>query len=260
MIWRLGVVGEPIEHSLSPVLHRAGLAQAGLAGTSTRVSMRDIVAGDLRGLMGAHFDALSVTMPLKEAAVSICTELDAVASRTGVVNSLLARGDRVLGANTDGPGLVAALLAQFSLPIDQRRIVVLGAGGAARGIVDAFVEAGAAAVTVLGRTAANVERLTSRYENVDDYPDADRPVDLIVNTLPVEARTTVDEWRVGVNDETVAIDVTYEPRMSPWRAAMESRGCRSANGLGMLAYQAALQMGWWWNRDIDGAPLLEAIR
>ena len=260
MIWRLGVVGYPVEHSLSPTLHVAGLKMAGLEGTSAKVPLGDNDREELRGLLGDSFDALSVTMPLKEFAATICDELDEVAQRSGVVNSLLVRDGRVIGANTDGQGLVDALAAQFSLSLADRHVVVLGAGGAARGIVDALVHERAASVTVFGRTAANVERLTSSYENVHDHTNAPRSVDLIVNTLPADARPGIDEMASGVNPETIALDVTYEPRLSPWRAAMAQRGCRSANGLGMLAYQAALQMRWWWECEIDAARLFEAIQ
>jgi shikimate dehydrogenase len=113
MRWRLGVVGFPISHSLSPQLHEAGLALAGLEGTSERFELRENDASQLRSLMGGQFDALSVTMPLKMAAVQQCDSLDDVAQRTGVVNSLLARDGEVHGANTDGLGFVNAVETEF---------------------------------------------------------------------------------------------------------------------------------------------------
>jgi shikimate dehydrogenase len=257
MNWRLGVVGSPIEHSLSPQLHEAGLRLAGLEGSSVRVKLERHEAGRLRDLLGAEFDALSVTMPLKEVALDICDALDPVAERVGVVNSLLARGGEVEGASTDGPGFVAALEGQFGVSPEGWVVHVLGAGGAARGIVDALIEAGAAQILVQGRTVANVERLAQRYERVMPAHPVER-LDLVVNTIPAHERTGVANPR-GVNRDTVAVDVTYEPRLSAWRAHYEELGCRSANGLAMLAHQAALQMRWWWGVDLDGAALLEAV-
>ena len=111
MRWRLGVAGFPIEHSLSPMLHEAGLALADLEGSSSRLELREEDAPLLGELMGTRFDALSVTMPLKFAALSVCDSLDEVSLRIGVVNSLLARDGQILGACTDGPGFLAAVRA-----------------------------------------------------------------------------------------------------------------------------------------------------
>ena len=259
MTWRLGVVGYPIEHSLTPQLHDAALAHLGLEGTSQRVAMKDPDAGALRALMGDHYDALSVTMPLKETAAEVCDDYDDVARRTGVVNSLLWREGRVHGACTDGPGFLDALLANLGAVCQGMNVVVHGAGGAARGIVDALVHANAACVVVMGRTAANVERLTSAYDRVVDATHELGHVDLVVNTQPVFSPALGAFELPGVDASTVAIDITYEPRMSPWRQTYADMGCRSANGLAMLAYQAARQMQWWFQRDVDGAQLLAVI-
>ncbi len=258
MKWRLGVVGSPIEHSLSPVLHEAGLELAGLQGSSTRLEVTGEQVSTLRTLMGTTFDALSVTMPLKESAARVCDQLDEVSTRIGVVNSLLERDGAILGACTDGNGFVDALSAQLSYEVANKRVVMLGAGGAARGIVDALVHAGVRSIVVEGRTASRVLEIVERYEVVSTSGDPEAPVDLIVNTVPIGGRLepTVHE---GVHDQTVAIDITYEPRMSKWRSLYDAHGCQSANGLGMLAYQAARQMQWWWDTPIDGARLLEVI-
>ncbi|MHB1208549.1 MAG: shikimate dehydrogenase family protein [Acidimicrobiales bacterium] len=259
MRWRLGVVGSPIEHSLSPALHEAGLELAGLEGSSTRVELKVDQAVALGELMGASYDAVSVTMPLKEAAARLCASLDDVATRIGVVNSLLLRDGELLGACTDGPGFIDALGAELSYDVSNKRVVVLGAGGAARGIVDALVHSGVQSVVVEGRTASRVHEIVERYDVARATLVSGTPVDLIVNTVPIGGRLEPSLYE-GVHDETVAIDITYEPRMSKWRALYDARGCLNANGLGMLAYQAARQMNWWWETPIDGAKLLEVIR
>lgn len=259
MRWRLGVVGYPIDHSLTPQLHDRALTLCGLQGSSQRIAMPDADAEQLRALMGERFDALSVTMPLKEAAASICDDRDAVSVRTGVVNSLLWRDGQVHGASTDGPGFLDALFAQFEATVAQMNVLVHGAGGAARGIVDALVHADAGLVVVHGRTAANVERMINAHDNVFDVEHEVEHFDLVVNAQPVHAPAPPGSEVQGVDADTIAVDITYEPRMSPWRQSYEDLGCRSANGLGMLAYQAALQVRWWWGRDVDGAKLLEVI-
>lgn len=259
-MWRLGVVGDPVSHSLSPLLHRAGLAMAGLTGTSERIAMRLGDVDRLVSVMGERFDALSVTMPLKSAAAELCDQLDSLAARTGMVNSLLERDGQLYGANTDGEGFVDALVHEFAASLDDSRVVVLGAGGAARAIVDAVVRHGVAAVVVIARTPSKVDWLSTQYDNVFNETHRLDRVDFVVNTTPVESRGAPSAVLDGVSDSTIGVDITYEPRVSAWRTTYESAGCRTTNGLGMLAHQAARQMQWWWNVEIDGAQLLEVIQ
>ena len=259
MIWRLGVAGYPIEHSLSPALHVAGLEQADLDGTSLRIPLHEEQADALGELVGSRFDALSITMPLKGAAIHYCDELTEEAERTGSVNSMLARDGNVLGACTDGLGLLAALRADVDLDVSGARVAVLGAGGAARGIVDALVAAGAQEVFLRGRSPEKVAALVARYAPVTSDA-AVGPLDLVINTTPDLARHASEGVEAGVTEATVAVDIVYEPRTTPWMRQYAARGCRVTNGLSMLAYQAALQMEWWFGQPIDGARLREAIQ
>ncbi len=259
MMWRLGVAGSPIEHSLTPRLHEAALAMAGLEGTSRRVELGAKDRVKLNKVVRKEFDALSLTMPLKGFGFEICDQLDDVAKRTESVNSLLVRNGALLGTSTDGAGFVNSVRGQFGADVEGAHVVVLGAGGAARGIVDGLVEAGVASVAVHGRTESKVEALVAKYANVYDFSLTYRPVDLIVNTTPVSGRASEAAVMQGVGSHTIAVDITYEPRVSQWRELHDQSGCRTANGLPMLAYQAALQMQWWWGIELDGAALLEAI-
>jgi shikimate dehydrogenase len=258
MRWRLGVAGSPISHSLSPQLHEAGLAQAGLSGTSERLEIDRQHSSRLAELLPDSFDALSLTMPLKGLAREYCDEIDSVATRTGSVNSILARGDRVLGASTDGQGFINALASELRFNPAGQRAVVLGAGGAASAIVDALVHAGVDRVDVVSRTNAKIDVLAARYANVG-HRASSGSIDVVVNTVPVFSRTTTSPVMDGVGSTTIAVDITYEPLMSPWRRSYEEVGCRTQNGLAMLAHQAALQMQWWWDVEIDGSKLLAVI-
>ncbi len=257
-MWRLGVVGSPVGHSLSPRLHEVGLSLAGRPGTAGAV---DVAAADVargRPLLATAFDALLVTMPLKSLVAPLCDEVDEIAGRTGAVNSLLARDGRLYGANTDGPGFVDSLECGMGVELAGSRVLVLGAGGAARGIVDALVTARVATIDVVARRAEQVDWLARRYDVVRPGAARSRTVDLVVNATPVPGR--VDRpLEAGVGPETVAVDITYEPRMTRWRSQYERSGCRTANGLAMLAYQAARQLSWWFDVSVDGAALLEAI-
>lgn len=257
MNWRLGVAGYPIEHSLSPRLHEAGLAYLGLTGSSERVALRESEAARLGSLLGARFDALSVTTPLKRAAAGVCDELGEVASRVGVVNSLLVRDGRILGESTDGAGLVDAVAATFEVSARGIDALVLGAGGAARSIVDALCAGGAHSVWVESRSPEPVAWLTERYDQVYPVRVADR-LDLVVCAMPPESRGPA-QVAEGTTASTIAVDLVYEPRSTPWREAYVARGCRTANGLGMLTHQAARQMSWWWGREVDADALAKAV-
>lgn len=260
MIWRVGVAGSPIAHSLSPTLHEAGLRLAGLEGTSTRVELGLGDAQKLRELLSSEFDALSITAPLKHAAFLLCDELSDVATRTQSVNSILMRDGVLLGDSTDGGGFINALQSEFGPVVENAHAVVLGSGGAASAIVDALVESGVSSVVIHARNEAKVEELRLRYRNVFSNSIVYRPVDLVVNTLPVAGRTLEAAVLQGVHPETVAVDITYDPRDSAWRDLYNEAGCRTMNGLAMLAFQAALQMQWWWGVTLEGEKLLEILQ
>ena len=256
MIWRVGVVGDPIEHSLSPQLQVAGLTLAGLEGSASRLKLSADKTEQLRAAITNDFDALSVTMPLKQVAASLCDELDPVATRTGVVNSLLHRDGRIYGACTDGNGLLEMVKEKYSFVDSGSSIVVIGAGGAATGIIDALQYSDTASIGVLNRTTSKIDALQARYSKVSSAMPSQ--IDLLINTVPSDSRVTPSSI-AGVSSETLCVDITYSPRESDWMKFFESEGCRTANGLGMLAYQAALQFNWWWNSKIDGSDLLKVI-
>jgi len=244
---------------VSPQLHAAGLAYLGFEGNSRRMEIDAANAGKIREVMGQEFDALSLTMPLKTVAATLCDELDERARTLGVVNSLLWREEKLLGACTDGAGFIDSLRGEFSLSVADMHVVVLGSGGAARAIVDSLVREDVHSVAVLGRNPMTVSSLVNRYPNVVDHSVIFRPVDLIVNTTPSQSREPVTAVMQGVTRETVAVDITYEPRRSPWLARHAQLGCRNTNGLSMLAYTVARQMNWWWDSDIPGSYLLPVL-
>ncbi|HUY17473.1 MAG TPA: hypothetical protein VMV11_07915 [Acidimicrobiales bacterium] len=259
MIWRVGVAGSPVAHSLSPQLHEVGLRLAGLEGTSKRVELGRGDATRLSELLTDEFDALSITAPLKYDAFTQSDELSDVARRTQSVNSLLKRDGVLHGESTDGEGFLNALRAEFGSVVENAHAVVLGAGGAASAVVDALVHHGVASVVVHARNEVKVDELSGRYANVFSSSLVYRPVDLIVNTVPVSGRAVEAAVLQGVHHDTVAVDITYDPRVSSWRTLYVEAGCRTMNGLAMLAHQAALQMQWWWGVEIDGARLLEVL-
>jgi shikimate dehydrogenase len=260
MNWRVGIAGSPVAHSLSPQLHETGLRLAGLTGTSVRREIDLDHALDLTRLLGSEFDALSITSPLKRAAFDQCVDPSEVSIRTQSVNSLLMRDGVLCGDSTDGEGFVESLQDTFGPVVDNAHVVVLGAGGAASAIVDGLVDHGAQSLVVHGRSERNVDALVSRYANVYSSSLVYRPIDLIVNTVPETGRPSEATVLQGVHPDTIAVDIVYDPRETEWRRRYREAGCRTMNGLPMLAYQAAIQMRWWWGVTLEGSQLLEGLQ
>ena len=257
MSWKVGVVGDPVAHSLSPQLQEAAMQMAGLQGSASRVQIAASQTEELKEAISNQFDALSVTMPLKPHATKICDHLDSAAQRTGMVNSLLRKDNQIYGASTDGEGFIRSVERQFGFEFAGAHIVVIGAGGAATGIVDALQFSDAASITVLNRTPSKVDALAAKYDKVrHDLPAS---IDVLINTVPISGRTAPAAV-AGTSANTICVDITYSPLQSDWLVFFEEQGCRTANGLAMLAYQAALQFKFWWNVDIDGDDLLEVIK
>jgi shikimate dehydrogenase len=258
-MWSLGVVGSPIGHSLSPLLHEAALTALGLDGKSEAIEIDGSDVGKLKDVVLSH-DALSVTMPLKEHLVALCDDIDAVARRVGAVNSVRTINGRVEGRSTDGLGCLDALRDEFGVDVSGRRVVVRGSGGSAKAVVDALVTAGAD-VTVLARNETVARAMAERYEGVAVNPRHVESVEVVVNTVPVGAKDTrsIDGVITSFDRDACALDLTYVPIASPWLRAQRDAGLRGANGLTMLVHQARRQLEWWFGQPVPVDPLFAAV-
>lgn len=265
----VGVVGDPIRHSMSPLLHNTAFRELGLDWVSVAF---EVPAGGgaavVAALAALGIEGLSVTMPLKEevaAAVDRCTP---VAARLGAVNTLLRRDGETVGDSTDGDGFVAALAEDGTLDPLGRRCLVVGAGGAARAVVDALARAGAAEVAVLGRTPDRVAAAVAlagaagRVAVAADVAGAD----LVVNATPLgmgssgprAGQLPVDAARLHAGQ--VVADLVYHPLHTPLLAAAADRGAHPVDGLGMLVHQAALAVARWTGVEAPVAAMTAAAR
>lgn len=236
MTMRAGVAGQPIVHSLSPLIHNAWIAAVGLDAdygafgpedaTGFVALVADGRAGRLRGL--------NVTAPFKEQALALADEASATARTCGSANLLLFGDGRVRADSTDGAGLMAALAEQAPrLDVRGQTVVVLGAGGAARAAVAALKAAGAA-VGVLNRTRARAEALAEDLDVTVAEATALNEAALVVNALSVAPDIDVSRLR----DDVVLMDMTYRPLLTPFLQQGRSRGLTTADGLAMLIGQA----------------------
>jgi len=250
----VGVMGFPVAHSLSPLLHNTAFAHLGVDWVSVGFAVRPgRAAAALEGARELGVRGLSVTMPHKEDVAAAVAVRTPTADRLGAVNCVADDRGAWLGDNTDGAGLLAALARAGHFDPAARRCLVVGAGGAARAVIAALGDAGAAEVAVVNRTperarvAAGLAGSAGRVGTAADAAGAD----LVVNATPagmgdVEAGPTgwpVDPELLGPGQ--LVVDLVYHPAVTPWLGAAAARGATTMNGLGMLVHQAALQIGRW---------------
>ena len=265
-----GIIGDPVRHSLSPILHNAAFAALGLDWVYLAFPVAEGRAGEAIAAMREFgIDGLSVTMPHKEAAAAAVARLTPTAARLDAVNTVVRRGPDLVGENTDGEGFVQALGNDEGWHPSGRRCVVLGTGGAARAVVLALSEAGAAEVTVVGRRPDMAERaagLAGEAGRSGSVAALDA-ADLVVNATPVgmAGLVTLDgrihealpfdlaPERLGPGQ--LVVDLVYSPAVTPLLACARQRGAMAVNGLGMLIHQAALQIRLWTGEE----PPLEAM-
>jgi shikimate dehydrogenase len=241
---RCAVLGSPISHSLSPVLHRAAYAELGLDWTYEAI---DVLEPDLEafldGLDGS-WRGVSLTMPLKRAVMPLLTDLDHWASVSGVANTVVLDGSRRVGYNTDIPGAIAALTERSSGPWTEA--VVLGGGATAASVLLALAELGTHRARLLVR---NPSRAGDTLDAVRRHAPGlvvsvgtlgePAAVDVVVSTVPAEAQTAD---LVSGLDAQVVFEVRYDPWPTPIATAARRRGGTLIGGLDLLVHQAALQV------------------
>lgn len=256
---RCAVLGSPIAHSLSPVLHRAAYAALGLDWSYDAVEVDEAGLAGFVGGLDDSWRGLSLTMPLKRTVLGLLDTLDDDARITGAANTVLI-GDRGLaGANTDVPGAVAALRERG---VDRlRSVAIWGAGATAASVAVAAHRLGCRSVTLLARDPARAERTRSVLAGLDGPPAVEvrvlgEPVtaDLLVSTVPAEAQTA---QLVASVIAPVVFEVRYDPWPTPVVDAARADGSTVVGGLDLLVHQAVEQV-----RLMTGADAvpLEAMR
>ncbi len=259
-----GLIGYPLEHSLSPRLHTAALRDAGLTGRYDLfpVDPQDSCEERLRGLVedlrARRLDGLNVTIPHKQNVMEFVEVLSPVARSVGAVNTLYERGGYIHGENTDVGGFTHALQRLWNLP--PGRALVLGAGGSARAVAYALSREGWQVVVFARRAAQSAElaeglnrlpdcagRLASG--KLDPLTMSGQSADLVVNTTPLGMYPKVDAspWPddMPLPSGAVVYDLVYNPLGTQFVRRAKAQGLRAASGMSMLAAQAALAFGLW---------------
>ena len=245
-----GIIGWPVEHSLSPAMHNAAFEALGLNWIYAAFPVEPERVGEaIRGLAAAGCAGLNVTIPHKQAVIEHCSEVSAAVAAIGAANTLVPDGAGGFRAdNTDAAGFLRALDEQAPLDVAERDVLVIGAGGAARAVVFALRSRGAR-VRVANRTHARAAELG---DPVPFVPQALETVAarsaLVVNTtsLGLHGDGVPDALPLaGLGSHQVVADIVYRPGGTPWLAAAASQGARTVDGLGMLLHQGAAAFEQW---------------
>jgi shikimate dehydrogenase len=267
-IARACVMGHPVAHSRSPLLHGHWLKTLGIAGAYERADVAEADFSDfLRHLRAHGYVGGNVTVPHKEAAFRLVDQRDEAAQAIGAVNTVWYEDGRLVGGNTDAYGFIAHLDA--SIPGWQqqvRRAVLLGAGGAARAVVHALLGHGTQIVLV-NRTLARAENLAAHFgQRVSAaghgaLPQLVRDADLVVNTtsLGMAGKPPLKIDLAPLKTSAIVYDIVYVPLETEFLRAAKQRGHRTVGGLGMLLHQAVPGFARWFGVTPSVTPELEAL-
>ncbi len=273
---RLGVLGSPVAHSLSPAMHNAALSALGETARYAKIECPpERLAEAVALARAAGFIGLNITVPHKIAVAALCTELDETASQLGAVNTLLFDGDRTVGFNTDGPGLARTIRDVFAFDLRDLRVMILGAGGGAgsaaalqcalekcpRLVLVNRTEDKAHDVAKRAFALLHTDRLEGPENRVTVIPWTDSALrdqlartDLVVNATSLGMKRSDPRLMPAalITPDLMVYDMVYRPATTRLLEDARTAGARISNGLPMLLHQGALSLEIWLNR---AAPL-----
>jgi len=267
---RAFVIGHPIAHSRSPLIHNSWLRAYGIAGSYEPIDVTPAHLGEIFArLRSGEFVGGNVTLPHKEAAYRLCDSVDALATRIGAVNTLTASAGHVHGANTDHYGFLANLDQQApGWSEGPRDAIVLGAGGASRAVVVALQQRGTGLIHILNRTPERARALAAELGaglvggSLADFARLAPKTGFVVNTSAIGMHGSgFEDLPLDLLPATALVtDIVYTPLETPLLAAARARGLPVVDGLGMLLHQAVPGFeAWFGTRPEVTAELRAAV-
>ncbi|MCM3785761.1 shikimate dehydrogenase [Neobacillus mesonae] len=267
----LGVIGDPIAHSKSPAMHTAALQDAGLHGAYVPLHVKpDVLEAAVMGMKAMNFRGFNVTIPHKVDILSYMDELDESARLIGAVNTVVIEQGRLIGYNTDGIGYVRSLKEEAVSTIEGKKVVVIGAGGAARGIIYALLLEKPQALSIINRTAEKAEELAKDFEakgkvkgySMDEAEAVLAQADIIINTTSVGMHPYMDQTPVNLEyipEGIVVSDLIYNPLETKLLSESKAKSCTVHGGLGMFVYQGAIAFEHWFGIDAPVEAMRKAV-
>jgi shikimate dehydrogenase len=274
-VQKLAVIGDPIAHSLSPALQNFLIQHFALPFTFEALHIRHNDLPEMtQRLRDGEFRGINVTLPHKQTVLSFLDALDATAVKIGAVNTIVVEEGRLIGYNTDARGFSRSL-ETAGVAIADKNAFVLGAGGAARAVIFALVQANARQIIVCNRSPDRAATLIAAFASqaatnqLQCVPWSERAdwikknvVNLLINTTRVGMHPHDDESPLPVDvfaEPMTVIDLVYNPRQTQFLHAANSAGEKIVNGLGMLIYQGVAAMELWWRKQLEVGEVYSSL-
>ncbi|MGI4842374.1 MAG: shikimate dehydrogenase [Janthinobacterium lividum] len=262
------VIGNPIAHSKSPDIHPIFARQTGQDLVYERcLAPLDGFAATVRRLVAEGYKGANVTLPFKIEAAALCTRLAPRARAAGAVNTLVFAQGEIIGDNTDGPGLVADITRNAGVAMGGKRILLLGAGGAARGALLPFIQQGPREIVIANRTVATAVRLAEDFGGHGipvhgaGFSEVEGGFDIVVNATSGSLAGEVPPVAASVfGPGTLALDMMYASRPTVFMEFAAAHGAATRDGLGMLVEQAAEAFAIWRGVRPDTAEVFRKMR
>lgn len=265
---RYCVIGNPIAHSKSPQIHASYAAQTGQDIVYERcLAPLEGFDATVRELVAQGYRGANVTVPFKLDAARLATRLAPRAQAAGAVNTLVFKDGEIVGDNTDGAGLVADIVRNASVPLSGKRILLLGAGGAARGALLPLLEENPSSIVIANRTLATAEALVQQFSDnagrlsVSGFADLQGSFDVVINATSASLAADLPPVPASVfGPGTLALDMMYASEPTVFMDFASRHGASVRDGLGMLVEQAAEAFFLWRGVRPDTAGLLASMR
>ncbi|WP_238655296.1 shikimate dehydrogenase [Paenibacillus piscarius] len=267
----LGVMGDPIAQSKSPLMHGAALRALGLPGAYVPLHiMPDELGEAVQAIRTLGFRGVNVTIPHKVAVMQYLDRLDASAVDVGAVNTIVNDNGVLTGFNTDGIGYVRSLKTEAVPELSGSRILVIGAGGAARGIVSALLKEQPASVLIANRNEERAHHLAESFGSrgsvagagMEAVPGMIGGMDIVINTTSVGMYPSMEEMPIdpaGLHEGMVVSDLIYNPLHTRLLTEALKRGCTVHGGLGMFVYQGAYAFEYWTGLEAPAEIMRQTI-
>lgn len=271
----VGLLGRPLEHSFSPVMHNRAFQALGLNYCYLPIEVADEdVATVAAGIAKMNFAGYNVTIPHKIRIMDCLDAVDPLAQAIGAVNTVIIQNSRTTGYNTDGIGFIHSLEAAGEPAVENKSVLILGAGGAARAIAMTLADQGAARIVICNRTAPKAYALTRDVNqqsrecataipmDAATMTNTLRDTDILINTTSVGMHPQEKQSPIAdhlIQGHLVVCDIVYNPPLTHLLKMAQEKGCRIVRGIGMLVYQGAASFRLWTGRDAPVDIMRDAI-
>ncbi|SMN00908.1 Shikimate 5-dehydrogenase I alpha [uncultured Candidatus Thioglobus sp.] len=263
---KLAVFGNPIEHSLSPTIHTQFAKQVGLDISYDKIlAPIDDFNKVARDFIEQGANGFNITVPFKIDAFNLATEHSLNAKTAGAVNTIKVDGDALIGENTDGIGLLNDLTKNLEIDLRDKTLLILGAGGATRGILLPLLQQQPARLMIANRTASKAIQLAKDFQSYGKTCGfglekiKDTPVDVIINATSASLDGKMPNIPAGVANGAVCYDLMYGKTTPFMTWAKDNNASMVTDGLGMLVEQAAAAFKFWTGKQVETKMVIKAL-